>query len=39
MIDYLLGEDDIMENEDIMIREADVSDAPDIAEVENIEGV
>ena len=34
MIDYLMGEDDLMGNGDILIREADISDAPDIAEVE-----
>lgn len=34
MIDYLLGEDDLMGADDILIREADISDAPDIAEVE-----
>lgn len=34
MIDYLMGEDDLMGSGDILIREADISDAPDIAEVE-----
>ena len=34
MIDYLLGEDDIYDGDAILIREADISDARDIAEVE-----
>ena len=34
MLDYLVGEEDIVTDGDILIREADISDAPDIAEVE-----
>ena len=34
MIDFLLGEDDLETDGEIIIREADISDAPDIAEVE-----